>query len=293
MSPQPAKSQIGSLIQLLDDRDAYVRGQVREAIIAQGEDALPFLEMASRGDNETVRAQARELLKVLLPLRLAEKFRALSPVGLRRDVDLEAGALLLVEFGYPAADGQAVSARLDHLAGELAARLAGGVSPLAAVNALSDFLFVEKGFRGNRENYSDPDNSYLNRVLETGRGIPISLSAVCLFVGWRLGLPLEGVALPGHYIVKHKVPGNDIFFDPFHGGRILSAGECANLVESFGHAFSEVQLAAASHRETLVRMLNNLIRIYRDGGEARKADQLANIVGILTGEIGRRPGKPA
>ncbi|UCD12404.1 MAG: transglutaminase family protein [Nitrospinaceae bacterium] len=292
MSKDPAKSQISHLIQLLDDRDAFVRARVRDELLRLGEDALPFLEMAARGDNSTLRPYAREVIEALLPLRLAEKFRRLSPLGSRRDLDLETGALLLMEFGHPGADARETVRRLDVLAEELAKLLNENDAPATTVEMLSRFLFVDKGFRGNQENFFDPDNSYLNRVLETRMGIPITLSAVCLFVGWRLGLPLEGVGLPGHFIVKYKVPGNDLFFDPFSGGRPLDRDQCAQIVESFGNSFEEIHLAAATHRETLIRMMNNLIMIYRNNHQQPKADQLGDYVRILLGSPGRH-GKPA
>jgi len=291
MSKQPPRSQISYLIKLLDDRDAFVRARVRDELLALGEDALPFLEMAARGDNALLRARAREVIQALLPLRLGERFRRLSPVGMRRDVDLEAGSLLLMEFGHPEVDARETVHELDALAEELADRLVPGDPPATVVEMLTDFLFVEKGFKGNQENYSDPDNSYLNRVLETRRGIPITLSAVCLFVGWRLGLPLAGVGLPGHYIVQYQVPGNDLYFDPFSGGRVLSREQCVQIVESFGHRFEEIHLAPATHRETLIRMMNNLIRVYRDDRQQPKAEQLSGYVSILLGAP--QPGKPA
>ena len=98
--------------------------------------------------------------------------------------------------------------------------------PLHALNTLSEYLFDEVGFRGNREDYYDPRNSLLNCVLSRRQGIPITLSLVYVEVGRRLGIPLVGVGMPGHFLVKHQAI-DDLYIDPFHSGILLSEFECA------------------------------------------------------------------
>jgi len=101
MSNQKALGQISYLIQLLTDRDKFVRQKVRTQLIELGEDALPFLEMAVRSEEVSLRVQAQEVISAIFPEKLGEKFRQLAQKGMGRDVDLEAGMLLIMEFGYP------------------------------------------------------------------------------------------------------------------------------------------------------------------------------------------------
>ncbi|MFQ5483354.1 MAG: transglutaminase family protein, partial [Nitrospinaceae bacterium] len=153
--------------------------------------------------------------------------------------------------------------------------------PSATVGKLSQFLFHDQGFRGNQESYFDPENSFLDSVLESKQGIPITLSILCLLLGRRLGLPLVGVGLPCHFIVKFEDPENPVYFDPFNEGRILTRKGCSDLVRSFGLNFETRFLVPATPRETLIRMLHNLTMIYNRTHEDAKARQLTEYSQIL------------
>src|SRR5690606_13169173 len=113
--------------------------------------------------------------------------------------------------------------------------------------------------------YYDPRNSFLNEVLDRKLGIPITISVVYIEVGRRAGLPLYGVGMPGHFIVKYDGPDAEIFVDPFNNGRILSRAACAELVQQiYGEPipFEETFLATVSKKQILSRMLTNLKAVY-------------------------------
>ena len=281
MSNQKTIGQISYLIQLLTDRDEFVREKVREQLIELGEDALPFLEMAARSEDVTLRNHVERTINAILPKKLGEKFRQLAQKGLNQDVDLETGILLIMEFGYPNSDPKACKEYLDSLANQLEQNLSPDSDPSQVVATLTHLLFQKEHFRGNQKNYLDPDNSYLNKVLKHKTGLPITLSALCVLVANRLGLPIVGVGLPGHYIVKYNLPKNAIYFDPFHQGRLLSHSDCIQIVEQFGQNFEEYFLSQATNKETLIRMMNNLIQVYRSSGEPEKAEALSGYIRIL------------
>lgn len=275
------KNQISHLIRLLDDRDEFVRSKVRDQLIQIGEDALPFLEMAARTENPALRAVAGEVIQAIYPKKLGEKFRQLALKARGSDLNLEAGISLLMEFGHPQSKPEDITVPLDQIAANLRTRLGPDDSPEQAVQALTRFLFIEQGFAGNESNYLDPDNSYFNKVLQRRTGIPITLSALCLLVARRLNLPIVGVGLPGHYIVKYASSTDPVFFDPFHKGRILRREDCVRLVHGAGIKFEEHHLSQSTHRETLVRMINNLVAAYVQKGELEKVHQLREYIGIL------------
>ena len=281
MNHQKALGQISYLIQLLTDRDEFVREKVRLQLIELGEDALPFLEMAVRREDIALRAHAQGVINAIFPIKLGEKFRQLAQKGLGQDVDLEAGILLIMEFGHPNSDPEACRKNLDSLARQLEQKLAPDADPSQIVSTLTHLLFQQEHFRGNQKNYLDPDNSYLNKVLENKTGLPITLSVLCVLVASRLGLPIVGVGMPGHYIVKYNLPTNAIYFDPFHQGRMLSHSDCIQIVEQFGQPFEEHFLSQSTHRETLIRMMNNLVQVYRSSDELKKAETLSGYINIL------------
>ncbi|KMP10821.1 hypothetical protein UR09_05105 [Candidatus Nitromaritima sp. SCGC AAA799-A02] len=294
MTSDPAKSQISSLIRLLDDRDESIRKQVRDKLIEWREDALPFLEIAARTEGPGIKPLILEVIKAIHPKQLEEQFRQLAATSPGGNWDLEAGVTLLDRFGHPEGDADRIGHTLDRLAAELSDRLPNEYSPEEAVNIMTRFLFHEKGFEGNQADYFDLDNTYFTQVLERRRGIPITLSALCIFVARRLGLPVVGVGLPGHYLVKYDSLTDPVFFDPFSRGRVLSRDDCARLAEVMGYQIQEHHLIAATDRETLVRMMNNLIMIYNKGPEAEKARQLGEFIKVLSGGPQRNtPIQPA
>ena len=113
----------------------------------------------------------------------------------------------------------------QRMAGDISGRLLDDDDPLYCMNTLSEYLFDHLGFKGNDEDYYDPRNSYLNQVLARRMGIPITLAVVYMEIGRRLKIPLVGIGMPGHFLVRH-VEVDDLFVDPFHGGIMLSEDEC-------------------------------------------------------------------
>lgn len=154
---------------------------------------------------------------------------------------------------------------LDDMARALQPTIDPASPPLAALESLNHYLFTELGFYGNRENYYDPNNSFLNQVLELRTGIPISLSVIYLELGWRLGLPLQGVGMPGHFIVSYKLPDDTIYVDVFNSGRILSEDDCLALSTALvtnRAVFRQNYLLPVTKKTILFRMLMNLKQIY-------------------------------
>ncbi len=154
--------------------------------------------------------------------------------------------------------------QLDALAAEVGDRRP-GLSATLRYQAMREVLVEEHGFRGDVKNYSDPQNSYLNRVLDRRLGSPVSLSVIWIEVARRLKWPVHGVALPGHFLVRFDDPEHLVLADPFNGGRSLSVGDCRRLVNNLTNCpvpFSTRMLAPVDTRATLARMLHNLRRIY-------------------------------
>jgi regulator of sirC expression with transglutaminase-like and TPR domain len=145
-----------------------------------------------------------------------------------------------------------------------------GGGPASAVRALNALLFDEEGFHGNVSDYYDPRNSFLNDVLDRRTGIPITLSTVYIEVGRRAGLEVEGVGLPGHFVVR--VEGTLV--DPFHGGAVLSEEDCQKRLDRiYGGRLQldESMLAACERKAILARTLRNLKAIYTKTGDYARA----------------------
>lgn len=203
------------------------------------------------------------------------------------DVRLDEGAMLIAAHAYPDLDVDSQLIRLDELAAACPAP-----GDLAALRA---HLFGGVGFRGNESDYSDPRNSYLSDVLDRRVGIPITLSVLMIEVGRRLGVPLAGVGLPGHFLVRHEaVP--PLLIDPFNGGHSLSLEDCESLVRHlYGDriAFTPSLLAPVDNASILARMLNNLRQIFQRSGDAASAAWVLRLRAGIPGTQPRELGELA
>jgi regulator of sirC expression with transglutaminase-like and TPR domain len=176
--------------------------------------------------------------------------------------DLDVGALAIAAGADPGLDVDTWLRELDRLA-----------ERVDSLETLIHRLFVEEGFTGNTTNYYDPRNSLLDQVLDRRLGIPITLSVVCLEVGRRAGVLLEGVGMPGHFLIRPMA--TDCYLDAFNGGTLLDLAGCEALFRAANRAgpdvaFGRQLLTPATKRSIFARILQNLRNAYRD--LARPAD---------------------
>jgi regulator of sirC expression with transglutaminase-like and TPR domain len=180
-------------------------------------------------------------------------------------IPLAEAALALAADEYPGLDAAAYLRRLDELARLARARITADTGADGAATALNTLLFLEQGFRGNREDYYDPRNSFLNDVLDRRLGIPITLSLVHIEVAARAGVTVHGIGLPGHFIVRLDRQGASRLLDPFDGGTPLGERDCHDLVRRVrgdDAPFDPAYLAPVTNGQLLARMLLNLKGIY-------------------------------
>jgi len=199
------------------------------------------------------------------------------------EIDLGRAALVLARVEYPDLDVGLYRRRLSELAAEAEAGCR-KCTDLHLLHRLREYLFAELGFAGNRDDYFDPRNSFLNDVLDRRLGIPITLSVLLMEVGRLLGLPMEGIGLPGHFVTGVRLGGERILLDPFNGGAILTPDACADLVaRAAGQRVSLTasELAPVTLRQILARMLRNLKAIYWKRGLWDKAVEIADRLLVL------------
>jgi regulator of sirC expression with transglutaminase-like and TPR domain len=200
------------------------------------------------------------------------------------EIDLARAALLIAKEEYPQISVEQYLGRLDQLAEEVRDRLADETAPLVVLQELLDLLYRRHGFRGNRDAYHDPRNSFLNDVLDRRLGIPLSLAVVVLEVGWRLGLPLQGVNFPHHFLVRFRGDAFDLLIDPFDGGQIRFEDQAQEFLDRIYGGSVRVQdafLREANRRDILVRMLMNLRDLYLNSGDNARASSVAERLRVL------------
>ncbi|HVW00457.1 MAG TPA: transglutaminase-like domain-containing protein [Planctomycetaceae bacterium] len=179
----------------------------------------------------------------------------------RTDIDLVLAALELARDAYPDLRFEQTFDWIDERAAELSSRIAGAKTERDALAALADCLSGRHGLQGDRDSYNHADSSYLHRVIERKRGIPISLSLLYMAVGARAGLPLHGVSSPGHFMVRYEAVDGPLFIDAFSRGEVLTHDECSARIcraMDLPGPLAESAFEPAPARTIVIRMLNNL-----------------------------------
>lgn len=215
----------------------------------------------------------------------AETGEFLSLLEAGGDIELARVALCFAQAtAYRALNPEAYLARLDQMADELRPRVSPEESPGRVVAVVNQYLFGEEGFRGNELEYYDPRNSYLNEVLDRRLGIPITLSIVYLEVCRRIGLHLEGVSMPGHFLLRHPNAGQPLLIDAFNRGAIITEEECRIRLRGIhGDALplTPEMLRPVGPRAILFRMLANLKAIYARREEFPRAIRIAGLMRMI------------
>ncbi len=245
-----------ALLKLLRDDDPTTLELVKEQLAQAGVEALQELRaLLAAADPEAAR-HVRDVIASIEEENADEVFAQLCK-NFPEHGDLEDAAWRLAATFFPGEDFSSQRELLDEWAAEVARRLPKAQSGLDRVETLTEYLSHEVQLRGNEEDYYNIDNSLLPHVIDTGLGIPISLSLVYMLVGRRAGLRIEGVGLPGHFMVRYE----EIFFDPFHGGRRVGLDECRALMQQQDLVLKPEHLAATTSRQMLIRILTNIFYV--------------------------------
>lgn len=277
------ESQIRALIRLLADEDEKIVQTISGRLIDIGPSAVPLLQEAEIEQPE----MAQRIASVLEEIRGGKlEDELIAQAALPDDrMDLEHGSFLIARYAYPGLDVAAYSRQLDEMAQEVRDRIGPRASGEETVKTLNRYLFTEQGFKGNTKNYYEVDNTYLNRVIDRRTGIPISLSIVYLLIGKRLRLPVHGIGMPGHFLVKYESDRYKIFVDCFNGGALLTEKNCQRFLTEAGYGFDERYLQHSPVRAILSRLIKNLLAIYVKLGDSIRQTRLNKFMEILGCEI--------
>jgi len=243
-----------ALLQLLEEEDPDTFAALREQLLARGPGCIADLRsLLEEADDPMAALHIQELITELEAREVDHSFACFCS-EFSDHTRLEDALWRLAATFSPGEDFTEEMAHLDQWAREAARRLQKATTPLDRVETLAEYLGDDLGLRGNEEDYYAPENSLLQRVVQTRLGIPISLCMVYILVGQRAGLEISGVNLPGHFLARHE----DVFFDPFHGGRRVTLEECKALLLQQDLVLRPEHLQPPSPRQILIRILTNL-----------------------------------
>ncbi len=278
----PRASSIDAAVSLLADADRRIFEACRRQLVEWGPVARPSLERAANGGEPRLRARARLVLRSLVFAEWLVAVRGIALRTLHEPADrarcsvLEDGICVLSAIAEPTVDlRDTITGRLD----ELAARVRGAIrvrTAASAARALAELLAHEEGYIGDATSYYDLDNLLFDSVLRQKKGMPVSLSALYVLVGRRVGLQLSGMRMPDHFLVR--VHGaRPVLLDPFHGGRTITKVDCIRYLRSAGYAPETSLITEVDDRGILLAFLSDLQRIfgYREDREVCETLQAA------------------
>lgn len=256
-----SESQKSALLTLLTDEDPSVYRKIRQKIVSFGPTAADWLRPHTLSRDPALRRRAQE---IVLSFDRQAADNAFLGFCLKHGeaFDLEEGAWNLAQTQYPDINVAGYQAVLDSFAADISEALQEVTEAEDILNTLNRYLFDELGFVGNEEQYHDPDNSYLNRVLDRRTGNPINLCLVYLLIARRLVLPITGIGLPGHFVCRFQSSSAEIYIDAFNRGKLMTKADCVQYLLQGNYSVREDYLAPVSPRRMLLRICGNLHQIY-------------------------------
>ncbi|MDQ8203372.1 transglutaminase-like domain-containing protein [Pelagicoccus sp. SDUM812003] len=281
MPPSPFNSQRQEAFRdLLDDPSPIVRKGLLDEFSRIGTPAIDFLESLARGSNRMLASHARRLLEELKNANPSEDFRRFIR---SLNYELETGTIMLCRVAYPQLKASDICDQIESIAQRCRELLIKPSSSRDRCVVINRVLFHEMGFRGNAEDYENPDNSYLNRVLETRKGLPITLSILYILVAQRLGAELDPIAYPGHFLVGSFEDDLPFYIDAFRRGKFSTPGQLLQYTDGQISVTQLGNLAPSPIREVLTRCCRNLVNHYK----LRNQDDMAQLFNSFVLEFQR------
>lgn len=267
-NPIAEGTELRSLLSLLDDTDTTVTTAVQNKLVSYGSSVVPALreliiqqaELSDDGDENPSIVNARACIRALQTEALSELLEKIIDAHIdATDIDLEASVFALSRFGYPEIELKKYREKLDSIALRvhdifIQVRNASDLTLLLSLNTV---FFEQEDFRGATKNYYAPENSYICKLLDQKRGIPISISIIYMLIAERIGAELHGIGMPLHFLVYH--PALNVFIDTFNHGAFISREDCEQFIRQSGFSYSDKMLKKSSNVSIVTRIMRNLI----------------------------------
>ena len=288
-------TEIQALIQLLDDPDSQVFQSVNQNLLSQGSDIIPLLEKAweTSGD-EFLQNRIENLIHEIHIESVNKELLLWKSSGANHLID---GAYLIARLQYPDLNLEQIESELDKIVKSVWLELNQNLTALEKIRILNHIFFEVQSFSGNQKNYYDPQNNFINSVLLSKKGNPISLSIIYSIIAQKLDLPVYGVNLPKNFILAYmdKDPSNPnpflksesnvlFYINPFKNGIVLNRTEIEKFVKGLNITPEPAFFKPCSNIHIIQRLISNLIFAYEKLGQMEKADIYKQVLKIVSEE---------
>lgn len=284
------QNEIKALIDLIDDPDEGVFNQIKDKIVSIGGDVIPFLEEAWENQSFGLLYQSR-IENIIHTIQFDSVYHALYKWAREGEQDLLEGALIVNRYQYPDLDEDAIRTQIGQIRQDIWIELNANLTAFEEIRVFNYILFDVHGFSGNKKNYHAPQNSYLNSVLESKKGNPLSLAILYCILAQQLDIPIYGVNLPSHFVLAYKDNNNIMDFiepgqkgsgvlfyvNPFSRGTIFNRTEIEQFLDQLKLEPKDGFFEPCDNMAIVKRILSNLIYSYEKLGYAHKVDELKEL----------------
>jgi len=289
-----APAEIHALIKLIDDPDEEIYAHVKEKILEYGVHALPYLEKT--WEYEQTEAELRKRLEQLTHIIQFENIKKqLTDWSLQNDPDLLEGFILISRYQFPDLSPDFINNYLEKIKKDIWLELNSNLTAFEKIKVFNKVFFDIYGFRGNAANYHSPKNSFINTVLESKKGNPLSLSIIYMIIAQRLEFPIHGINLPNHFVLGYedkplsRMSGNgksDIVFyiNPFSKGALLMNGDLERFLKELKLPLKDEFLLPCSNKSIVLRLINNLINSYMQEKKVDNVEELKILKELFTSD---------
>lgn len=275
------KREIESLIYLLDDPDPEVQIGVKKRFKELGENAVPLLDQfRSESVKDSEKETINNIIYNITAGTVIEEFADIVEPGIQNRKQLERALLTLCKFGNPTLRVRKYRKKLDDLAAQISSDIAYTPSVNEKMQIMLQYVFRDLRFRGDSTDYHNPENAYLDRVIDRRKGLPIMLSCVVLSLAHRLDLPFYGVNMPIHFMLMYETHNQEILIDPFDGGTIVTYNQCCYFLKKNGVTPKSEHLKKADEANVLIRCIRNLIHSYAKIKDEKRVKDLRRLLNM-------------
>lgn len=289
-----SENEIQALITLIDDPDEGVYLQVRDRIVQLGDNVVPVLERAWEYDDlgDLFRNRIEDILHTIHLAGVTDRLKAWKETG---GENLLEGALIISRYRYPDMDEHKVKARLASIRQDIWLELNDHLTAFEKVRVFNHIFFQIHGFKGNKRNYHAPQNSYINEVLDSRKGNPLSLAIIYQVLAEDLNLPMRGVNLPNHFVLAYldeeSIGGADhgqqgeenilFYVNAFSQGDILGRNEINEFLQKLNIEPRGSFYSPCTNMDIIRRQMNNLANSYQKLGDTDRAQELEKLRDLL------------
>lgn len=290
MPDEKENIELTSLVSLIDEPDDLIYKQIKEKLITYGIDAVPFLEEAwEKTFDSFIQKRIESLVHNLQFDNVLLKLRNWNLLG---GQDLLSGFIILTKYQYPDLDEEKIIKQIGKITQDVWLELNDNLTALEKVKIINHVFYTIHGFKGNKQNFHAPQNSYINNLLETKKGNPLSLSILYSIIAQSLKVPIYGVNLPEHFILSYtqelisdftKIKDSNVLFyiNAFNKGTIFSINELQLFLKQLKLKPNEMYFNPCDNVQIIRRLIYNLTTAYEKLGYPDKMSELEKLLGVL------------